>query len=499
MRKFITCCLLLSLISLTAQNRLFERTGPGIGRTVVLDKGGGESYWIVEQRYNFDSTHIHLLSADIDLQLNHLGAFRAAAPLGWMNDAAIADNDLIIGGASLGFTTIPYVLRMDNTGNIPWAYYFSNFTSGNTQILNTETYGSKLDLFTWSDNTRFHYYMINGYSDGNFPTALKVNSPEDTEIRVDEVAKTSNDREYIVICQADTNSTFSKFLYIMHIDTTGVLSAMMHDHDTSMDFETESGYGLFPSSDGNWIYTATFNDAGTGLKNRLVKMQSDGSVIWSKEYWLDGEKLNLGSAIETTDSGLLFAAFLGNAYYYIRTDSNAEILWSKEYVQENSSVNPIGNFFKNDLGQLYSLNAQAITEIDEEANVCDMQPHTGITVSDAPFNTLVVSASSETINPEAVDFPHYSRSGEYSNLLDCLSLSIEESQSPPFNLFPNPTSDFLYIDAERVQAVEVWSMIGEMLLSGRQAKIDMRSLAPGIYLVAVQIDERWIMQEVILQ
>lgn len=493
MRYLTLICLLFTTSIVLAQNNLYQRSGDNLGRTRILDIGNGESHWVMEQRYSFDSTHVHFIHCDADMNLTHQGAFRTSAPLGWMNDAASVSNGVIIGGASLGFSTLPYVLRMDNAGNVPWSKIFTDLEDGNTQVLNTFVKGDRLDIFTWSDNTRDHYYLINGFTDGSFPTALKVDAPAETEIRTDEVARVSDLSEYLVICQADTNFTFSKFLYIMHIDSSGVISARMHDHDQSMTSESESAFGLIPTSDGNWVYTCTYNDEGQGLENRLVKMSLDGTVIWSKEYFLNGEKLSIGACHETEDNGLLFSSASSTDHFFVKVDASGEVLWSHIYQQSLSQNVPTGWFFENDQGQLYAWNRDAITEMDEDINVCDMTPHEGIISQDAPFNTQIVTANTSTITPEVLEFVYYPRTGDYSLELDCQNVGIEEESESPFSISPNPTEDLLIIECLTIfngMTYEIMDLQGNRVSQGRLSDLDLSvidtsKLSSGMYLLII--------------
>ncbi|NND94518.1 MAG: T9SS type A sorting domain-containing protein [Flavobacteriales bacterium] len=491
MKHLMILIIIFSSISINAQNRLFERLGDNLGRTQILDIGNGESHWVMEQRYSFDSTHVHFMHCDADMNLSNLGAFRTSAPLGWMNDAALVNDGVVIGGASLGFYTRPYILRMNTSGDVSWSKMFTDLEDGNTQILNAYTKGDRLDLFTWSDNTRDHYYLINGFIDGSFPTALKIDAPEGTEIRTDEIASVSNDREYLVICQADTNNTFSRFLYVMHIDSSGVISAQMHDHVQFMGSNSESAFGLIPTADGNWLYACSYFVSGGGFIGRLIKMEIDGTVIWSKEYWLNGEQLRTGVCHETEDNGFLFSASNGFDHFFVKIDPDGEVQWSQIYQQTVSQNVPTGWFFENDQGQLYSWNSNAITEMDENINVCDMVPHEGITAQDAPFITQAVTTNSTTIVPVVEEFIYHSRSGDYSLELDCQSTHLEESNDLTFGIYPNPFSDFVQIDIPRLSStveVRVISITGELMLSRRimgidRIEISLEKLSAGLYMI----------------
>ena len=193
--------------------------------------------------------------------------------LTWMNEAVALNDGVIIGGANLGFSTIPYILRIDTSGNVAYSSYFSNLQDGQDQILSVDVRGNQLDLFTWADNTRDSYYMLNGDINGNFPSALQVEAPSGLQYRVSDTEPTGNSREFLVICQSDTAFGSShEFLILMMIDSAGVQWSFIHDHGTTGIAEVEQGEGISKLSDGNYIYYAIFRGASGILETRLVKI-----------------------------------------------------------------------------------------------------------------------------------------------------------------------------------------------------------------------------------
>ncbi len=493
--KLIVACLIFFSSFCYGQNRVFER--PGLtGRSIFMDRGSGDTYIARERRFGWDSTHVHLLNANQDMELTHLGGFRLSSPLTWLNSAATVHDGVILGGANLGFSTWPYVLRMDTTGNVLYSFYFNNLTHGQKQIASTYVNGEDLDLFTWADNTRLSYYLLKGSIDGNFPSGLQVHAPEGIQLRTDDIATTENPHDYIVICQADTNNTLSRFLIVMRVNAEGVLWSFIHDHGTTMNFEQESAFGLKHLSDGNWMFNVSYRAEFT-LDQRVVKIDGDGTVLWSKEYFLNEEKLSLGNFYETEDAGflLLAAALSTSESLILKLDSEGEVLWSKVYVPSLTDIAPLGAFYRNDQNQIYSINNAVIAETDEEMNICDIEPHSGASSLDVTFEIIPVSHNTTEMIPEVLDMPFELRVDTLENSLSCLSTGIKhENGEDEISLYPNPAGDILNVDLSGFQGelnLTVLDMQGrivhsQMALNQAVFVMDVSQMSQGMYVLHIE-------------
>jgi hypothetical protein len=59
----------------------------------------------------------------------------------------------------------------------------------------------------------------------------------------------------------------------------------------------------------------------------------------------------------------------------------------------------------------------------------------------------------------------------------------EQAENPPFQIFPNPTSDFISIQTKTEDSfvIRITDVFGQKILTTEQMKIDLSHLAPGIY------------------
>lgn len=59
-----------------------------------------------------------------------------------------------------------------------------------------------------------------------------------------------------------------------------------------------------------------------------------------------------------------------------------------------------------------------------------------------------------------------------------------------YNVYPNPTTDFINIDGVDVQSVKVFDMSGQIVLNGSSNKIDVSNLQNGFYTLLVNGNNR---------
>ena len=132
-----------------SQNRVWELPTE-LGLPIFLDAGNGTTLYISDRSFGLDSTHVHVSLADEDFNFSVIGGFRLELNTINLNDAIIADNNILIAGSNQnGFNTRPFYLNMDSSGNVVNSRYFTNLGSQD-QIHSLYAYNSDLDFFTTS-------------------------------------------------------------------------------------------------------------------------------------------------------------------------------------------------------------------------------------------------------------------------------------------------------------------------------------------------------------
>ena len=82
------------------------------------------------------------------------------------------------------------------------------------------------------------------------------------------------------------------------------------------------------------------------------------------------------------------------------------------------------------------------------------------------------------------------------------SLSNNQYQDNPINLFPNPSKDIIYISTnENIDEIQVYSTIGQLVKtkSKRTNKLEVFDLEPGMYLLKIQIKGQCISKKILVE
>lgn len=64
--------------------------------------------------------------------------------------------------------------------------------------------------------------------------------------------------------------------------------------------------------------------------------------------------------------------------------------------------------------------------------------------------------------------------------------AVEEVEAATLSVYPNPASETLYVNAENVERVEIYDMVGRNVLSTTLSVVDLRDVEAGVYFVTVR-------------
>ena len=84
---------------------------------------------------------------------------------------------------------------------------------------------------------------------------------------------------------------------------------------------------------------------------------------------------------------------------------------------------------------------------------------------------------------------------------DCAALSIDERNNSSISIYPNPTSNRLYISFDTtVDSILVYNILGDIITkNSNQNYIDLHHLKSGMYVLKIEANNRFITKKVILQ
>jgi hypothetical protein len=68
---------------------------------------------------------------------------------------------------------------------------------------------------------------------------------------------------------------------------------------------------------------------------------------------------------------------------------------------------------------------------------------------------------------------------------------------PDINLYPNPCTDHITVDAETVQAVHIFDFTGKVVLTSANKQINVSSLSKGVYSILIITKEYRVVKKLI--
>lgn len=110
-------------------------------------------------------------------------------------------------------------------------------------------------------------------------------------------------------------------------------------HQAYGKFGLDAGYSIINTSDNGYVITGEYDVSVFNAQVYLVKIDSTGSLLWSKTYGGDTEVHGSGNrgykVIETQDGGFMISGDVRtfgagqSDMYLIKTDANGDLIWSR--------------------------------------------------------------------------------------------------------------------------------------------------------------------------
>lgn len=180
------------------------------------------------------------------------------------------------------------------------------------------------------------------------------------------------DNNYLAVGYSSDNNG-EEFVYIAKISETGQFVWNINIA-SSDDLYENSGNAIINTSDKGFAVVGKLNN-----KLALLKFNSSGTLLWSKEYdeTIGGNGLKL---LQTSDDGYMLCGSIsvptnGSPAFIIKTDDLGNVVWAKNYFNtKNTSILDMGKTNDNNyvfLSDNYGLNTDTtfIVKIDGSGNV----------------------------------------------------------------------------------------------------------------------------------
>lgn len=82
---------------------------------------------------------------------------------------------------------------------------------------------------------------------------------------------------------------------------------------------------------------------------------------------------------------------------------------------------------------------------------------------------------------------------------DLAHFDVPENEVMSIAMYPNPVKDRLTVNAENLQSVEIYNLVGQLVMTSTASVIDMNDLNQGIYFVRVMADGKTVTKRVVKQ
>jgi len=213
-----------------------------------------------------------------------------------------------------------YLVKTDSLGNLLWTHTYGGIADERCYYMQqTSDHGFIMVGYTQSFGPNLPYengYVVKTDSAGNvqWSTAFGGNGGEFCYY-----AQQTSDGDYIIA--AVTSDSFSPFQdgYLVKLDSNGNIIWSKHYGSSINDRFT----AVLETPDRGYIVGGNFWSQGMWL----LKTDSAGIVQWSKTY--GGETIS--SLVQTLDGGYMLCGDAGSDIALVKTDVNGDTLWTKTY------------------------------------------------------------------------------------------------------------------------------------------------------------------------
>lgn len=426
-----------------------------------------------------------------------------------------------------------------NYFGIPFSYY-------NTALVKTDAFGDTSWVLTYSFTHRDFLKYVSQTEDSGF---VVIGSSEDTingwwqlimTFKIDKFgnliwSKFYEGQQGYAIEETNDNG----FIMIAEFGEKVIKTNMLGDTVWTKDYQTiptsgSSGAYIHQTPDNGYVFGGYYYTVG-GTKSgcNLIKIDSLGNVIWSKNYQRSG--YTWGTSMQLTrDGGYILAGTMNlqtgsDDFFLIKADANGDTLWTRSYgtpladdawhvreandggyiISGGTGYNLTYVVRTDSLGTLlwskhfqggarsdcqqtvdgdYIMAGGYITRTDSNGNSCANLVDPNTIVGFPNFSVNQDSVFSLPFNPSVRNLPVSITRGT-SVITICNVTGIKEPQYSELNILasPNPFSTVLNISNTEIGEIYLYDITGKIILKQRTAKgntsLNTENVTPGIYLL----------------
>ena len=276
--------------------------------------------------------------------------------------------------------------------------------------------------------------------------------------------------------------------------TTGLLAQM------TISFEAEEGFELGTLHDQNgWEVTESQGEGE--ITNQIIsdEVASDGSFSFKNAYEPDYNEqwFPIFGAVKTFDTPLDHTDF-SISYDVLITDTMGADFEFVAYTIVDEEFTPVVGLGMEFTGGMYVITDENYGSVPLET---EWEPNTWVTIKmvvdeqeikyfvEEELQYTLDNFSQSDIHGINMLHNNYGNDAYYDNIrITSTTLGTEDQEINNIKIYPNPTSDFVYIDLHDTHSVKeltVYNITGKQVVSQKTTKIDLRSLPVGTYILKV--------------
>ncbi|MFC2100951.1 T9SS type A sorting domain-containing protein [Bacteroidota bacterium] len=272
----------------------------------------------------------------------------------------------------------------------------------------------------------------------------------------------------------------------------------------------EQGFSIRQTFDKGYIIAGLISSATQSYQVYLLKTDSAGNVLWSKEFggpYVD----NASSVQQTSDSGYIIAGRTKTANYgqsdayLIKTDANGDSLWTRTYGDPNEHDEAyqiiqtfdggyvFTGYTTNNWNDLYVVRTDSVGNTIWSQSFGDINYQVGSDIRQTYDSCFIIAGTYLDMDSMPVFILSYdiyiiklNSSGILTNI------SFRESEN--LFIYPNPTQNHINLKlGPRCNSIEILNMQGQIVYTEtikdnyRHSKsIDLSQVNRGVYLIKVR-------------
>ena len=493
-----------SLLFAQSQRQTVYVTAPDCFVQGFTPLAGGGNLLSGFSRYGTDSCLMNLVFMnDSDVTVSHK-EFNTATHFDFLSHVVPVANGFLIGGKSSDPSFFhPQLIKTDLNGNVLWAKYFDNTSYWQGQIIRIIPNGSNYSMYTFAETPFNDFYRIETDANGSSFSGSQYMPDTTMSFRIFDGEAQVNSTSHILCGHANFNSTTTRGGLLMKTTPSGI---QWCKHITAGGNFKNDIIDVTAGADGNsYSVFVCENMPGNQYSTIILKFDSLGNKIWTKQLSLSSATLNGCSIVESMSHDLYVASYdnLFNAYI-TKLDGAGNLIWTHKWNPSASGGAQALKLFKDSNGNIVFTgmldNSYFVARLDANAGGCEFTNSSVIGGSAATIVLTNITFTTTAFAPSTVTENVLYSSLHYSESMICGGVGIDEPETGTIRIYPNPAGNNFNFDSSVFPGgneveVSLFNLVGEKIWTGQRVSgggttIDISFLASGIYLFEARAGEK---------